>query len=152
MTLDPEVATCASIRTACNSDLEPREQCVKFSNAGGLVQVKLSRQAERVEIRVSDNGQGISADFCPISLNAFARRMLRPAGSIPAWVWIVDRQKLGGTPCGQITAQSDGEGGAVFTVLLPMPRLPEHLGADAPSAAARPFSASAGADSACRRC
>ena len=46
---------------------------VKFSMQGGRVQVKLERRGEMVQIVVTDNGEGISADFLPKIFTAFSR-------------------------------------------------------------------------------
>jgi two-component system CheB/CheR fusion protein len=106
----------------------------KFSNPGGLVQVRLSRIAERVEIRVSDDGQGIRADFLPHIFERF--RQADPSTTrlnTGLGLGLAIAKNLVELHGGEITAQSPGEGrGAVFTARLPLPQLPADLPDDAP--------------------
>jgi two-component system CheB/CheR fusion protein len=101
---------------------------VKFSHpGGGSVQVGLSRNDERVEIRVADDGQGISADFLPHIFERFRQApptSARPNGGLGLGLSIA--KNLVELHGGEIKAESKGEGtGAVFTVRLPLPRLPQ---------------------------
>ena len=47
---------------------------IKFTPQGGHVELRCARSGSNVEISIKDSGQGISPDFLPMCLNAFARR------------------------------------------------------------------------------
>jgi PAS domain S-box-containing protein len=95
---------------------------IKFTAEGGEVRVALSRKHGKAEITVSDNGQGISADFLPHVFDRFRQAdssYTRKHGGLGLGLAIVRHlvELHGGT----VTAASLGEGrGAVFTVLLPI--------------------------------
>jgi PAS domain S-box-containing protein len=94
---------------------------VKFSAQGGRVQVKLERRGEMVQIVVSDNGEGISADFLPKVFTRFQQAdgtTTRRHGGLGLGLAIARHlvEMHGGT----IEALSDGPGrGATFTVSVP---------------------------------
>lgn len=46
---------------------------VKFSHEGGVVRVELSRQADRLQLVVQDEGQGIDPEFLPHLFDRFAQ-------------------------------------------------------------------------------
>jgi two-component system CheB/CheR fusion protein len=128
MTLDPKVG---SVR------IDPHRMqqviwnlvsnAVKFSSPGGAVHVKLARLQERVEIRVIDQGQGISAAFLPYIFDRF-RKAEPTAGRLNSGLGLglSIAKNLVELHGGEISAQSEGEGkGATFIVQLPLPRIPE---------------------------
>ncbi|HEY9231081.1 MAG TPA: ATP-binding protein, partial [Blastocatellia bacterium] len=95
---------------------------IKFTPEGGEVNVGLSNQAGRAEIKVSDTGQGISADFLPHVFDRFRQAdssYTRKHGGLGLGLAIVRHlvELHGGT----VAAASEGEGrGATFTVALPL--------------------------------
>ena len=95
---------------------------VKFTPTGGQVEVRLARVDGRVEIRVSDTGQGIPPDFLPQIFQRFEQAdstSTRAHGGLGLGLAIVRHivELHGGT----VHAESPGEGqGAVFTVALPL--------------------------------
>jgi signal transduction histidine kinase/integral membrane sensor domain MASE1/CheY-like chemotaxis protein len=95
---------------------------IKFTPAGGCVEVRLSHGDGRGVIVVRDSGQGISADFLPSVFDRFRQgdgSITRRHGGLGLGLSIAKQivELHGGT----ITAQSDGEGrGATFTVALPL--------------------------------
>jgi len=95
---------------------------VKFTGKGGRVQVALLRVNSRVEIVVSDTGQGISPEFLPHVFNRFSQAdgsNTRAHSGLGLGLAIVRHitELHGGT----VTADSDGQGhGATFTVKLPL--------------------------------
>jgi PAS domain S-box-containing protein len=114
---------------------------VKFTDAGGLVQVFLERaktdsgeDANEVQVRVTDTGRGISAEFLPFVFDRFRQAdasTTRRDGGLGLGLSIVKQlvELHGGT----IRAQSPGPGkGATFTMRLPMLAAPELASASQP--------------------
>jgi PAS domain S-box-containing protein len=99
---------------------------VKFTPAGGRVNVGLWRRGNHVEMRVTDTGQGIDAAFLPQVFDAFRQgdgSSARRHGGLGLGLAVCKQlvELHGGT----IGADSPGPGGgATFTVSLPLPRLP----------------------------
>ena len=94
---------------------------VKFTPEGGEVHVRLRRADDVVEMIVSDNGQGIPADFLPSVFEPFRQAdaaSTRVHGGLGLGLSIV--KHLVEAHGGSIRADSGGEGrGATFTVRLP---------------------------------
>jgi PAS domain S-box-containing protein len=94
---------------------------VKFTPEGGAVTVRGARRGGRVEIEVSDTGQGIAPEFLPYVFDRFRQAdqsTTRAHGGLGLGLSIVRHlvELHGGT----VRAESDGEGrGATFTVSLP---------------------------------
>ena len=95
---------------------------VKFTPAGGTVQVRLWRTATSAEITVSDDGIGISPEFLPYVFERFRQAdssTSRQHGGLGLGLAIVRHlvEMHGGT----VRADSRGSGqGATFTVSLPL--------------------------------
>jgi signal transduction histidine kinase/CheY-like chemotaxis protein len=95
---------------------------IKFTDKDGEVQVHVERVNSDVEIRVSDNGQGISADFLPNLFSRFSQAdssTRRKHGGLGLGLSIVKSlvEMHGGT----VRATSPGEGqGSTFIVRLPL--------------------------------
>jgi signal transduction histidine kinase/ActR/RegA family two-component response regulator len=100
------------------------ENAVKFTPAGGRVDVRLRRAGEDVELVVSDTGEGISADELPRIFEQFHqvdRSNRRRHGGLGLGLAIV--RHLVETHGGTVRAESAGRGlGARFTVRLPRTR------------------------------
>ena len=95
---------------------------VKFTPEGGHIRVALSRVDRWAEIRVSDNGVGISPDFLAHVFERF-RQAGTPAtrrhGGLGLGLAIV--RHLVELHGGEVRAESAGEGrGATFVVRLPL--------------------------------
>ena len=94
---------------------------VKFTPTGGHIRVRMSSTDSRIEIVVTDTGQGISAEFLPRVFDSLSQQRgssTRHHGGLGLGLSIVRQlvQMHGGT----VHAQSGGEGkGATFTVSLP---------------------------------
>jgi PAS domain S-box-containing protein len=94
---------------------------VKFCTHGGRVQLRLERLGEVVKIVVTDNGEGINADFLPKVFTRFQQAdgtTTRRHGGLGLGLAIARHlvEMHGGT----IEAQSDGPGrGATFIVSVP---------------------------------
>lgn len=95
---------------------------VKFTSQGGRVQVKIQRIKSRVQIEVSDNGEGIAPEFLPHVFERFYQAdssIRRSHGGLGLGLAIVRHlvELHGGT----VAATSPGlEQGATFMVNLPM--------------------------------
>ena len=96
---------------------------MKFTPAGGRVDVRLERQGATARIVVADTGRGISPDFLPHVFDRFRqqdeRGPTRSEGGLGLGLAIVRHlvEAHGGT----VRAESPGEGlGATFVVTLPL--------------------------------
>jgi PAS domain S-box-containing protein len=94
---------------------------VKFTPAGGSVQVEMRRAGERVEIVVRDTGQGIPAHVLPFVFDRFRQwdsSSTRAHSGLGLGLALV--KHLTELHRGTVSAESPGEGkGATFTVSLP---------------------------------
>ena len=94
---------------------------IKFTPAGGQVRLGLREAAGRVEVTVTDTGQGISPGFLPFVFERFRQAdstSTRPVGGLGLGLAIV--RHLVEQHGGSVAADSAGEGrGATFTVTLP---------------------------------
>ena len=103
---------------------------IKFTDAGGIINVTAERVNSHVEIKVSDTGQGISAEFLPNLFTRFSQAdssTQRKYGGLGLGLSIV--KSLTEMHGGTVVATSAGEGqGATFTVKLPLgaPLFPSH--------------------------
>jgi PAS domain S-box-containing protein len=92
---------------------------VKYTPRGGRIEVALSREGGRAEIRVEDSGQGIEPEFLPHVFEPFRQGAASARSGLGLGLAIVRR--LVDLHGGRISAASEGAGkGAVFTVSLPM--------------------------------
>ena len=95
---------------------------VKFTSAGGRVEVNLTRVGDRAQITVADTGIGIAPEFLPYVFDYFRQKdgaTTRKFGGLGLGLAIVRHlvELHGGT----VAAESQGEGlGATFTVRLPL--------------------------------
>ncbi|WP_013322898.1 hybrid sensor histidine kinase/response regulator [Gloeothece verrucosa] len=95
---------------------------IKFTEAGGLITIKLQREQEQAKITITDTGIGIKPALLPFVFDRFWQAdssSQRMAGGLGIGLSIVHR--LVELHQGQVIAESLGEGkGATFTVLLPL--------------------------------
>ena len=93
---------------------------VKFTHAGGRVEVRLRRVADGVDIQVADTGEGIAPDVLPFVFDHFRQAdstITRRHGGLGLGLAIV--RHLTELHEGTIEAESPGEGyGATFTIHL----------------------------------
>jgi PAS domain S-box-containing protein len=114
---------------------------VKFTPRGGRVDVKLTRLDSRVEIVVSDTGEGISAEFLPYIFERFRQAdnsssAGKQSGLGLGLALVRHLVELHG---GSVRAHSDGrDRGATFTVTLPLSETQADMGGDEPGDASRP--------------
>lgn len=104
---------------------------IKFTPKGGRVHVWLERADSKLQIRVSDNGEGIPRDFMPYVFDRFRQAdasSARRHGGLGLGLAIV--RHLVELQGGEVRAESEGEGkGATFTVSFPV--LPLRIEQDA---------------------
>ena len=95
---------------------------IKFTPKGGQVQLSVARNAEQIELTVSDSGQGMDAAFLPLVFHRFYQvdgSATRKHGGLGLGLAIC--RHLAELHGGSIEAASDGPGrGATFTVFLPV--------------------------------
>ena len=96
---------------------------IKFTPAGGVIEIRLDRGQDDVELTVRDSGQGIAPEELPHIFGRFhqAGPGRRSAGGLGLGLTIAQHivQAHGGT----VEARSEGEGrGATFIVRLPQAR------------------------------
>lgn len=95
---------------------------IKFTPEGGHVQVRLERVNSQVKIIVSDDGQGISADFLPHVFDRFRQEdasSSRQHSGLGLGLTIV--RNLVEMQGGSVRADSAGEGlGATFSITFPV--------------------------------
>ena len=101
---------------------------MKYSAAGGAVQVSLRWRSEQVVLEVADNGAGIPEEDLPRIFQRFYRvdkARSRAAGGTGLGLSIVQdtMEKRGGT----VEAANRPGGGAVFTVRWPYAKEGERL-------------------------
>jgi signal transduction histidine kinase len=94
---------------------------IKFTSRGGRVQVRIQPTGSYLEVAVSDNGQGISADFLPYVFDRFRQAdasFTRTQGGLGIGLSIVRSVvELHG---GLVEVHSEGPGrGSTFVVKLP---------------------------------
>ena len=98
---------------------------VKFTDAGGTIQVELRESGTAAEIVVSDTGEGIAPDFLPHIFDRFRQAdagTSRKHGGLGLGLALV--RALTEAHGGTVQARSAGLGeGAVFTVRLPLQHL-----------------------------
>jgi two-component system, chemotaxis family, CheB/CheR fusion protein len=97
------------------------DNAIKFTPAGGRIEVAVSRAGPYVELSVADNGIGVSADLLPRLFEKFTQSDIgrtREYGGLGLGLSIV--RHLVTAHGGSVAALSDGEGrGARFIVRLP---------------------------------
>ena len=95
---------------------------VKFTPAGGRVEVRVEAQDAQALITVTDSGKGISPEFLPHVFERFRQAdssIIRNHGGLGLGLAIV--KHLVGLHHGRVEATSAGEGrGATFKVVLPL--------------------------------
>ena len=95
---------------------------VKFTPAGGRIDVELTRVGANAVITVTDNGEGIASDLLPYVFDRFRQgdaSVTRPHGGLGLGLSIV--RHLVELHGGRVQAQSEGKGkGATFRVHLPV--------------------------------
>jgi len=97
------------------------QNAAKYTDIGGRIEVRLVRDAECVELTVSDNGIGMSPEILKHAFDLFSqadRSLDRSQGGLGIGLTMV--KSIVNLHGGTVTAASDGVGhGSTFTVRLP---------------------------------
>ncbi|WP_009631062.1 ATP-binding protein [Synechocystis sp. PCC 7509] len=95
---------------------------IKFTDSGGLIEVKLLKIDDYAEIQIRDTGIGIAPDFLPYIFERFRQAdstISRAYGGLGLGLAIV--RHLVEQHGGNVAADSNGEGkGATFSIKLPL--------------------------------
>lgn len=95
---------------------------IKFTSEGGHIEIGLSRVDGNAEIRVSDTGRGIDAEFLPFVFDRFRQENsshTREHGGLGLGLAIV--RHLIEAHGGEVRAESEGDGkGATFRATVPL--------------------------------
>lgn len=95
---------------------------IKFTPKGGRVSVAVERAHDVVQLSVSDEGEGVSADFLPYLFDAFRQA---DSGRSGLGLGLAISKELVDLHGGTISVSSEGQGrGATFVVSLPTPSAP----------------------------
>jgi two-component system, chemotaxis family, CheB/CheR fusion protein len=93
----------------------------KYTDANGRIEIRVTALEHTLEVTISDNGAGISAEFMPRLFDMFAqadKTSERSQGGLGIGLQVV--KKLVGMHGGEVTARSDGLGhGSTFVISLP---------------------------------
>jgi PAS domain S-box-containing protein len=105
------------------------ENALKFTPAGGRVEVELGRSGPEIEVTVRDTGTGIDPALLPSIFERFSQGAAGPRGAgrgLGLGLSIV--RHLVEVHGGGVSAESEGRGrGATFRVTLPAQALPSRL-------------------------
>jgi PAS domain S-box-containing protein len=103
---------------------------VKFTGKGGEVKVEIARVASKIQISVSDTGEGIAREFLPYAFDRFSQAdasTTRKNGGLGLGLSIVRHivELHGGT----VIAHSEGIGrGTTMIIQIPIPAIRQHQG------------------------
>jgi signal transduction histidine kinase len=113
----------------CNGDAPRLQQVVrnlvsnalKFTPAGGRVEIELSRAADTCRLEVRDNGVGIEPRFLPFVFDRFRQaEQAREARQPGLGLGLAIAREIVAAHGGEIACHSEGKNrGATFTVTLP---------------------------------
>jgi signal transduction histidine kinase len=96
------------------------ENAVKYSPSGGVIRTSASRDGDRVQIQVSDQGIGIAAEHVPHVFERFRRPGADPTVRGMGLGLYLSRSLIEAQD-GEIAASSPGPGqGATFAITLPV--------------------------------
>ena len=97
----------------------------RYTPAKGKITVRAARKGDSVEIRVIDNGRGMSAEFLPHAFDAFRQESEQPDHGLGLGLALA--QQIVALHDGSVSAHSDGMGhGSELVVALPLGVSSEH--------------------------
>lgn len=132
--LDPDIATRGDATRLRQVFWNLLTNAVKFTPAGGHVDVRAHAAEGHVEIEVTDTGRGISADFLPHMFERFGRADTGPTSPDRGLgLGLAIARELVELHGGTLTAASAGvDQGATFAITLPYSSARGHAAAPAP--------------------
>jgi signal transduction histidine kinase len=104
----------------------------RYTANGGKISIEAEQSSDQVELRVRDNGRGISSEFLGRVFDAFSQEEVRPGAGLGLGLSVV--RQLVVMHDGSVSVRSAGQGqGSEFTVRLPLDRgaKPLDIAADA---------------------
>jgi signal transduction histidine kinase len=94
---------------------------IKFTPPGGRVEIQCTEGKTHAEVKVSDTGRGIGAEFLPYVFDRFRQETIDANESVGMGLGLAIARYLVEAHGGKIYADSNGEGhGSTFTVQLPI--------------------------------
>ncbi len=94
---------------------------VKYTQPGGQITARLSREESLAIIEVIDNGQGIEADELPLVFEEFAKTSAKPtAGEMSTGLGLAIVRRIIEAHGGSIAVESSPGKGSRFTMRLPL--------------------------------
>ena len=112
------------------------DNALKYTPAGGRIEVEVVTDGAQAVLRVTDNGKGIAQDLLPHIFEPFTQApqdIARPAGGLGLGLSIV--RQIVELHAGTVHAHSDGDGhGAQFVVKLPL-----RVAAEPPAGSSQPM-------------
>jgi signal transduction histidine kinase len=98
----------------------------RYTANGGEITIEAEAKDDQIELRVRDNGRGISPDFVGRVFDAFSQEEVRPGAGLGLGLSVV--RQLVVMHDGSVSVKSDGQGhGSEFTVRLPLDQSPKPL-------------------------
>jgi signal transduction histidine kinase len=98
----------------------------RYTPDGGTISIDVEAQNDHVELRVRDNGRGISPDFIGRVFEAFSQEEVRPGAGLGLGLSVV--RQIVVMHDGTASVKSKGQGnGSEFTVRLPLDHGPPPL-------------------------
>jgi signal transduction histidine kinase len=98
----------------------------RYTPNGGNISVQAATHGDQLELRVRDNGRGISTEFVGRVFDAFSQEEPRPGAGLGLGLSVV--RQLVVMHDGSVSVTSDGPGkGSEFTVRLPLEQGPKPL-------------------------
>jgi len=92
---------------------------IKYTGENGIIEVQLSRSNDKIDIRVKDNGTGISPENCEKIWERFYQVQNNQYEMKGSGLGLSIAKEIAEMHSGTITVSSNKDEGTVFTVVLP---------------------------------
>src|SRR6185437_17041257 len=94
---------------------------IRFTSAGGRIEIRCGRRAADVEVQVSDSGRGIRPEAVPHLFERYWQGQFDSHPGQGLGLGLAIAQRIVSLHSGTVWAASEGEGlGGTFTVRLPI--------------------------------
>jgi two-component system sensor histidine kinase KdpD len=101
------------------------ENAAQYAPLGSPIAIRAATGASELMIRVRDHGPGISVDDLPRLFDRFYRGRQSPSHSAGTGMGLSIASGLIAAQGGRVSAENAADGGAVFTIAVPVERLTE---------------------------